>query len=121
MPNKKLKVFNQKFPWEDKKHTFRTDPFDFIEVEGSTEYEGSKTHKLLRKLEIKEGNKWKPYPVAAWVDNGSEDSEYGLYSIHCIADGKGAIIILRSPCGVPDGTLLSNAEKKGILTKTYDL
>jgi len=107
--------FKRKFPWESEEYLFRTDPDDYVEVEGRTKYNGSNLHKLLKKIEYQVDGEWKPYPSAVWVDKGEE-----LYVAFFVVDGDGGVGMLSSPNGVPDGKLMSNADAAGILTKEYD-
>lgn len=117
----KLIEWKLRVPWEDEECLFRINPSDYVEVEGHSKYEGSNIHKILRKIERRIEDKWEPYPSVVWVDNGNIDSEYGLYSAWFAVDKEGAVVLVNGPYGIPDGTLMINAEKKGILTKTFDL
>ncbi len=112
------KEFTENFPWENEEYLFRTDTLEFIELQGHSKYNGSNTHKILKKIEYKKDREWKLYPSVIWVDQEGFGT-YGLCTVFFTADGKGGIEVLLSPDGVPDGELSINAKEKGIFTATY--
>lgn len=109
--------FRKQFSWEDREYLYRTNPMDYVEVIGHTEHNGSKTHKLLRKIECQVDGQWKTYPTVIWVDGKRVHGVEGLFVAFFAADGNGGINVLLSPDGVPDGELMSNAEREREFTQ----
>ena len=96
--------------------TIRYDPKDVVNLKSNCRYYGEGGPEgavLLRKVEVKAGDGWKPYPSVSWID-GEGDLE--LYTCTIIQDPDGSFSIKASPLGVPDGLLIEEAKRVGIET-----
>ena len=102
--------FETRLPWEDAEYVFRVDTGDFVEVEGSIAYNGSKTFKLLRNVEYRANGRWKPYPSMIFID--------GLALKILTTDEEGRIHFL-SLEGFIDGGLIDGAKENHIPMAMY--
>lgn len=101
----------------------RFDKRDLVEVECHCDYgalgdEGKRRVKIPRKIEIFEDGKWKPYPVASWIDQ--DENPDGIFSRVMVQKGND-FYIMQSALGIPDSTLLVAAEEAGIYTETINI
>ncbi len=104
----------------DEEITVRFNPANVATLSCGCDYEGSagdKTVVILKKMEFLELNgSWAPYPAVTWLDGAEGDEQ--LITRAFVRKDDGEFYIMTSPDGVPDGRLMTSAQKEGIYTET---
>ncbi|HOB89750.1 MAG TPA: hypothetical protein PKG74_00250 [Candidatus Colwellbacteria bacterium] len=75
---------------------------------------------IASKIEIKNSDgSWSPYPSVTWLDGVESDDQLQTRAVILSPSGKGFDVV-EGLQGVPDGTLMSAAEKAGVHTEFID-